>query len=166
MAWVLGVMMAMTLTSPAFKAGGEIQSKYSCQGQDLSPALTWEGVPAGARSLALVVDDPDAPDPAAPKVTWVHWVVYDIPTTATGLPEGASGPSLPTGTRVAKNDWGHEVWGGPCPPVGRHRYVFTLYALDVSLPSEGPRTKAELEKAMHGHVLASAHLMGTYEKSQ
>jgi Raf kinase inhibitor-like YbhB/YbcL family protein len=163
---VLGVLMAMTLTSPSFKAGSGLQDKYTCQGQDVSPELAWSGVPAGTRSLALVVDDPDAPDPAAPKRTWVHWVIYDIPPTATGLPEGASGPSLPTGTRVAKNDWGREVWSGPCPPVGRHRYFFTLYALDVSLPHDGPTTKAELEKAMRGHVLGTAQLMGTFEKGQ
>ncbi|HVU51719.1 MAG TPA: YbhB/YbcL family Raf kinase inhibitor-like protein [Polyangia bacterium] len=158
--------MAMTLTSPSFKSGGEIPRRHTCQGQDASPALAWADVPSGARSLALVVDDPDAPDPAAPKTTWVHWVVYDIPANATGLPEGAGAGSLPSGARVAKNDFGHAAWGGPCPPVGRHRYFFKLYALDITLPKEGAATKAALEKAMRGHVLAEAQLQGTYEKGR
>jgi len=157
--------MTMTLTSPSFAAGGEIPRRHTCQGQDVSPALAWAGVPAGAKTLALVVDDPDAPDPAAPKTTWVHWVVFDIPATATGLPEGA-GAAPPSGAHAAKNDWGRAAWGGPCPPVGRHRYFFTLYALDVSLPPDPVSTKADLEDAMQGHVLASAQLRGTYEKSR
>jgi Raf kinase inhibitor-like YbhB/YbcL family protein len=155
--------MAMVLTSSSFKEGGEIPRRHTCQGQDLSPALAWSEVPAAARTLALIVDDPDAPDPAAPKMTWVHWVVFDIPTTATGLPEGA-GTALPRGARAGKNDWGRAAWGGPCPPVGRHRYFFKLFALDMSLPPDDVTTKAELEKAMRGHVLASAQLMGTYQK--
>ncbi len=157
--------MTMTLTSPSFAAGGEIPRRHTCQGQDVSPALAWAGVPAGAKTLALVVDDPDAPDPAAPKTIWVHWVVFDIPATATGLPEGA-GTAPPLGAHAAKNDWGRAAWGGPCPPVGRHRYFFKLYALDVSLPPDPVSTKADLEDAMQGHVLASAELMGTYEKSR
>ena len=156
--------MGMRLTSPSFEAGGEIPRRHTCQGPDLSPALEWADVPAGAKTLALVVDDPDAPDPAAPKMIWVHWVVFDIPATATGLPEGA-GAGLPTGARAAKNDWGRLTWGGPCPPVGRHRYFFKLYALDTSLPPDRVSTKGELETAMQGHVLASAQLMGTYAKS-
>ncbi len=155
--------MAMTLTSPSFKEGGEIPRRHTCQGQDLSPALAWADVPAGARTLALVVDDPDAPDPAAPKTTWVHWVVFDIPASVTGLPEGAGG-ALPAGARAGKNDWGRAAWGGPCPPVGRHRYFFKLFALDVILPPDEVTGKAELERAMRGHVLASAQLMGTYQK--
>jgi Raf kinase inhibitor-like YbhB/YbcL family protein len=164
MAMVLGVLLAMTLTSPSFKAGGAIPSNHTCQGKDVSPALAWTEVPAGAKTLALVVDDPDAPDPAAPKTTWVHWVVFDIPATATGLPEGGGG-SLPAGTRVGKNDWGRAVWNGPCPPVGRHRYFFKLYALDVSLPKDFVATKADLEKAMRGHVIGEAQLVGTYAKA-
>ena len=156
-------MSAMRLTSPSFEEGGEIPRHHTCQGEDVSPALAWTDVPAGAKTLALVVDDPDAPDPAAPRMTWVHWVVFDIPATATGLPEGA-GAALPAGARAAKNDWGRAAWGGPCPPVGRHRYFFKLYALDASLPPESVRTKADLEKATQGHVLASAQLMGTYAK--
>jgi Raf kinase inhibitor-like YbhB/YbcL family protein len=158
--------MTMTLTSPSFAAGGEIPRRHTCQGQDVSPALAWGGVPGGAKTLALVVDDPDAPDPAAPKTIWVHWVVFDIPATATGLPEGAGAAPPPPGARAAKNDWGRTAWGGPCPPVGRHRYFFKLYALDVSLPHDLVATKADLEDAMQGHVLASTQLMGTYEKSR
>jgi Raf kinase inhibitor-like YbhB/YbcL family protein len=166
MVTVMGVLMAMTLTSPSFKAGGEIPGRYTCQGEDVSPPLSWSGLPSGTRSLALIVDDPDAPDPSAPKKTWAHWIVYDLPATATGLPEGASGPSLPSGARVVENDFGNEAWGGPCPPVGRHRYFFKLYALDTTLPPEGVATKAALEKAMKGHVLGEAQLMGTYEKGR
>jgi Raf kinase inhibitor-like YbhB/YbcL family protein len=165
MSLVLGVLMAMTLTSPSFKASGEIPPRHTCQGQDISPALAWADIPAGAKTLALVVDDPDAPDPAAPKMTWVHWVVYNIPVTATGLPEGSSG-ELPSGSRVGKNDFGRAVWNGPCPPVGRHRYFFTLYALDTSLSHDFVTTKADLEKAMRGHVLGSVQLMGTYQKTR
>jgi Raf kinase inhibitor-like YbhB/YbcL family protein len=166
MEMMLMAMMAMTLTSPSFKAGGEIPRRHTCQGDDVSPALAWTSVPDGTRALALVVDDPDAPDPAAPKTVWVHWVLYDIPTSATGLPEGAAGATLPPGTRVAANDWGRASWSGPCPPVGKHRYFFKLYALDASLPKPGVKTKADLEKAMRGHVLGEAQLMGTYVKSR
>ena len=155
---------APTLTSPAFRDGGAIPRVHTCQGQDLSPALAWSGIPAGAKSLALVVDDPDAPDPAAPRTTWVHWVVYDIPATAAGLPEGARAGSLPGGTREGLNDWRRRGYGGPCPPVGRHRYFFKLYALDAALGDLGAPTRAELERAMEGHVLARAQLVGTYEK--
>jgi Raf kinase inhibitor-like YbhB/YbcL family protein len=155
--------MAMTLTSPSFEEAGEIPRRHTCQGEDVSPALEWTGIPAGAKTLALVVDDPDAPDPAAPKMTWVHWVVFDIPATASGLPEGA-GAGLPAPARAGNNDWGRTAWGGPCPPVGRHRYFFKLYALDASLPPDGVSTKAELERAMQGHLLASAQLTGTYQK--
>jgi Raf kinase inhibitor-like YbhB/YbcL family protein len=156
--------MTMRLMCPSFEAGGEIPRRHTCQGEDLSPALDWADVPAGAKTLALVVDDPDAPDPAAPKMTWVHWVVFNIPATTSGLPEGL-GAALPATARAAKNDWGRRSWGGPCPPVGRHRYFFKLYALDASLPPDGVHTKADLESAMQGHVLASAQLMGTYAKS-
>ena len=153
----------MDIHSTAFADHGPIPALYTCDGEDLSPALAWTDVPAGAKTLALVVDDPDAPDPAAPKMTWVHWVVFDIPAAATGLPEGA-GVALPAGARAAKNDWGRPAWGGPCPPVGRHRYFFKLYALDASLAAVNVSTKAALEKAMQGHVLAQAQLMGTYKR--
>jgi len=156
--------MAMTLTSPSFEASGEIPRRHTCQGDDVSPPLAWANVPAGAKTLALIVDDPDAPDPAAPKMTWVHWVVFDIPATTIGLAEGAS-EELPAGAHTAQNDWGRRSWGGPCPPIGRHRYFFKLYALDAVLRPDGVTTKADLEKAMQGHVLASVQLMGTYAKS-
>jgi len=153
--------MALAVHSPAFRDGGEIPKRFTCQGRDAPPELDWSGVPAGAKSLALIVDDPDAPDPAAPKRTWVHWVLYDIPPAATGLPEGGA---LPPGTRQGTNDWSRTGYGGPCPPVGRHRYFFKLYALDLRLGDIGAPTKAELERAMEGHVLARAQLVGTYEK--
>lgn len=156
----------LVLTSPAFTDGGEIPGLHTCDDRDLSPALEWSGAPEGARSFALVVDDPDAPDPRAPKTTWVHWVVFDIPAGATELPEGATAATLPQGTRQGINDWKRPSWGGPCPPIGRHRYFFKLYALDVAhLPLERP-TKAALEKAMEGHVLARTELVGTYQRSR
>jgi Raf kinase inhibitor-like YbhB/YbcL family protein len=154
----------MELVSPAFAPNGEIPSRYTCEGEDLSPPLRWSGVPAGAKSLALVVDDPDAPDPRAPKRTWVHWVLHSIPPSATGIDEGAEPEDLPSGTGVGKNDWGRTEYGGPCPPIGRHRYFHKLYALDVDLAGLRSPTKAELEKAMAGHVLARAELVGTYQK--
>jgi len=153
----------MTLTSSAFSQGAEIPTQYTCEGRDLSPPLAWGGVPAGTRSLALIVDDPDAPDPAAPQRTWVHWVVTDLSPSTTGLAEGPD--RLPDGARVGKNDWKRSMWNGPCPPIGRHRYFFKLYALDTVLGLEQP-TKADVEKAMKGHVIASAELMGTYQKKQ
>jgi hypothetical protein len=152
----------LTISSPAFTAKGKIPRKHTCEGDDLAPALAWSGVPAGTKSLALVVDDPDAPDPKAPKTTWVHWVLYDIPPSATGLPEGAG--SLPSGTRHGRNDWKRTGYGGPCPPIGRHRYFFKLYALDATLGDLGEPTKAELEQAMRGHVVAQAEIVGTYQK--
>jgi hypothetical protein len=156
--------MTMTLTSTAFADHGEIPRLYTCQGKDVSPPLAWSGVPAGARSLALIVDDPDAPDPAAPKMTWVHWVLYNIPPQDAGLPEGATAKSLPSGTLEGSNDWQRTGYGGPCPPIGRHRYFHKLYALDTVLPDLRKPTKAALEKAMQGHVLAQVQLVGTYQK--
>jgi Raf kinase inhibitor-like YbhB/YbcL family protein len=158
--------MALVLTSSAFSHQGSIPSLYTCEGRDVSPPLAWSGVPAGARSLALVVDDPDAPDPAAPKRTWVHWVLYDIPVATLVLPEGVASSNLPRGTREGTNDWGRTGYGGPCPPIGRHRYVHKLYALDVTLGDRGALRKVELEKVMEGHVLAKAELIGTYEKTR
>jgi Raf kinase inhibitor-like YbhB/YbcL family protein len=152
----------LSLESPAFTAKGRIPRKHTCEGDDVSPALAWSGVPAGAKSLALIVDDPDAPDPRAPRMTWVHWVLYDIPPDAPGLPEGAT--SLPAGTREGRNDWKRTGYGGPCPPVGRHRYFHKLYALDVALGDLGEPSKAKLEAAMKGHILAHAELVGTYQK--
>ncbi|HXB56551.1 MAG TPA: YbhB/YbcL family Raf kinase inhibitor-like protein [Vicinamibacteria bacterium] len=157
--------MTLSLTSPSFAPGGSIPSRFTCEGKDASPRLVWSGVPPDARSLALVVDDPDAPDPRAPKMTWVHWILYNLPPGATGLPEGVRPGDLPGGTREGVNDWGRTGYGGPCPPVGRHRYFHKLYALDLVLPDLVRPTKPKLEKAMEGHILARVELMGTYEKS-
>ena len=156
--------MALALTSPAFSHEGAIPKLYTCQGKDISPALAWSGLPKGTKSLALIVDDPDAPDPKAPKMTWVHWVLYNIPPTATGLKEAIAPNALPAGTLEGKNDWKRTGYGGPCPPIGRHRYFHKLYALDAVLPDLKSPTKAELEKAMEGRVLGKAVLMGTYKK--
>jgi Raf kinase inhibitor-like YbhB/YbcL family protein len=158
--------MAFSLRSPSFEPQGEIPAKQTCEGGDASPALTWSDAPAGTKSFALIVDDPDAPDPRAPKTTWVHWVVYDIPAAANALPEGATAAALPAGTREGINDFKHAGYGGPCPPIGRHRYFHKLYALDVVLGDLRTPTKAALEKAMAGHVLAEAQLVGTYEKKE
>lgn len=151
----------MILTSPAFTHKGEIPPRHTCEGSDLSPPLTWTEVPSGTLSLVLVVDDPDAPDPRAPVRTWVHWIVFNIPPTTNTLPEGGS---LPDGARHGLNDWKRPGYGGPCPPIGRHRYFFKLYALDTTLPALTKPTKAELEQSMRGHVLDSAELIGTYQK--
>ncbi|WP_087648815.1 YbhB/YbcL family Raf kinase inhibitor-like protein [Caballeronia choica] len=156
--------MTLTLTSQAFRQNSAIPAKHTCQGADVSPPLAWAGVPANAKSLVLIVDDPDAPDPAAPKMTWVHWVLYNIPPTAAGLPEGAATEALPSGTLEGTNDFQRAAYGGPCPPVGRHRYFHKLYALDTVLPDLKSPTKVALEKAMLGHVLTHAELIGTYQK--
>ncbi len=158
--------MAFTITSAAFREGGEIPVRHTCEGDDLSPPLSWFGLPAGTKSLALIVDDPDAPDPARPRMTYVHWVLYGIPPTASGLAEGIRRDALPAGTREGLNDWKRAGYGGPCPPVGRHRYFFKLYALDANLGDLGKTTKAQLLGAMTGHILAEAQLMGTYEKQR
>jgi Raf kinase inhibitor-like YbhB/YbcL family protein len=159
--------MSFTLTSDAFEHQGEIPAKYTCEGDDTSPELAWSDAPAGSESFALVVDDPDAPDPKAPKTTWVHWVLYNLPPAVTELPAGAGGgEGMPAGASDGRNDWKRTGYGGPCPPIGRHRYFFKLYALDARLPDlEGP-TKARLEAAMEGHVLGRAELIGTYQKSK
>lgn len=156
--------MALTIKSPAFEDGAPMAPKYTCEGNDVSPPLQWEGVPEGTRSLALIVDDPDAPDPAAPKTTWVHWVLYNLPPETAGLPEGAGAGKLPSGTLDGVNDWRRTGYGGPCPPIGRHRYFHKLYALDVMLENLGKPTKDRLLTAMEGHVLEWAEVVGTYQK--
>jgi Raf kinase inhibitor-like YbhB/YbcL family protein len=158
--------MSLMITSTAFASGRGIPSLYTCQGNDISPPLAWTDGPAGTKSFALIVDDPDAPDPAAPSMTWVHWVLYNVDSTARALPQGVQPSALPTGTREGINDWGRTGYGGPCPPIGRHRYFHKLYALDTLLPDLKRPTKAALEKAMQGHILAEAQLVGTYEKSE
>jgi Raf kinase inhibitor-like YbhB/YbcL family protein len=158
--------MTLTLTSTAFTDGGAIPRKYTCEGDDISPPLAWSGVPAGTQSLALIVDDPDAPDPAKPQRVWVHWVLYNLPPDSTGLAEGIATSALPAGTGEGLNDWDRTGYGGPCPPIGRHRYFHKLYALDTRLDGLTTPRKAALEAAMKGHVLAEATLLGTYIKGQ
>ncbi|MFA5899338.1 MAG: YbhB/YbcL family Raf kinase inhibitor-like protein [Hyphomicrobium sp.] len=153
----------MKITSPEFDDGGEIPARFTCEGTDASPALAFSGVPGDAKSLVLIVDDPDAPDPKAPKMTYVHWVLYDLPPDTKSFPEGMQ--SLPAGTKEGLNDWKRTGYGGPCPPIGRHRYFFKLYALDTQLSGLEKPTKDEVLKAMQGHVLAEAQVIGTYQKS-
>ncbi|MFI5181063.1 MAG: YbhB/YbcL family Raf kinase inhibitor-like protein [Thermoanaerobaculia bacterium] len=156
----------MKIESNAFANNGSIPVKYTCEGPDVSPELAWSGAPAGTKSFALIVDDPDAPDPAAPKMTWVHWVLYDIPATTASLPEAVAPSALPKGTREGVNDWKRTGWGGPCPPIGRHRYYFKLYALDAVLPDLAKPAKTKLLDAMKGHILAETQIMGTYQKGK
>ncbi len=156
--------MTMQIGSSVFENGGGIPRRYTCDGEDRSPPLHWSGVPTQARSLVLIVDDPDAPDPAAPRMTWVHWVLFNLPPDSTGLDEAVPASSLPAGTGQGINDWKRTGYGGPCPPIGRHRYFFKLYALDVRLEGLSRPTKAEVERAMKGHVLARAELVGTYQR--
>ncbi|WP_371129656.1 YbhB/YbcL family Raf kinase inhibitor-like protein [Methylococcus capsulatus] len=159
-----GTAMALIITSEAFPPNGEIPRKYTCDGGDVSPPLTWSGLPPGTRSLALIVDDPDAPDPRAPRMTWVHWVLYNLPPEAPGLPEAVQ--ALPAGTLQGLNDWKRTGYGGPCPPIGRHRYFHKLYALDTVLPDLHRSDKAKLEQAMTGHVLGQAELIGIYQRAR
>jgi Raf kinase inhibitor-like YbhB/YbcL family protein len=156
----------MKLSSPDFAPGQNMPVRLTCEGEDASPALVWSDVPTGAKSLALIVEDPDAPDPRAPRTIWTHWVLYNLPPSSTGLPAGIDASGLPPGTREGKNDWGRTGYRGPCPPVGRHRYVHRLYALDTVLPDLGQPTRAELLRAMEGHVLEVAELIGTYQKQR
>ena len=155
--------MALKISSSAFADGGAIPKKYTCEGDDLSPPLAFSGVPDGTQSLALIVDDPDAPDPAAPKMTYVHWVLFDLPPDTTEIIEGMV--ALPGGTKSGLNDWKSPGYGGPCPPIGRHRYFFKLYALDARLEGLSAATKADVLAAMQGHVLAEAQIVGTYQKA-
>ena len=152
------------LTSSAFSEGQPIPRAYTCDGVNISPPLEWSGVPKTARTIAIVCDDPDAPD--APGGAWVHWVLYNLPPTATGIVEGGASGSLPAGTRDGVNDWGRTGYGGPCPPIGRHRYFHKLYALDVALADLGKAKKADVERAMKGHVVAESTLIGTYQKGR
>jgi Raf kinase inhibitor-like YbhB/YbcL family protein len=156
----------MKLTSSAFGENQSIPKLYTCEGKDVSPPLAWSGVPANAKTLALIVDDPDAPDPAAPRMTWVHWVLYNIPASATALPEGVTAGGLPKGALEGTNDWQRTGYGGPCPPIGRHRYFHKLYALDAVLPDLKKPSKAALEQALKGHIIAQAQLIGTYQKGK
>lgn len=156
--------MSFLLNSAAFSNQGPIPPRYTCEGKDVSPPLAWSGVPPDTQSLALIVDDPDAPDPAAPRTIWVHWLLCNLPADTTELPEGLH--ALPPGTLQGLNDWRKTGYGGPCPPIGTHRYFHKLYALDCVLPNLGQPTKGQLENAMHGHILAQAELIGTYRKGK
>ena len=150
----------MEIKSPAFAHGDSIPPKYTCDGADVSPPLSFAGVPAGAKSLALIADDPDAP-----AGTWVHWVVWNIPAGAKSLEEGVPArEALPNGARQGINDFRRIGYGGPCPPSGTHRYFFKLYALDTMLDLPASTTKQDLEKGMQGHTLAQAELMGRYRR--
>ena len=153
--------MSFTIKSTAVADGVEIPSKYTCEGKDVSPPLTWEGVPGNTRSLVLIVDDPDAPDPDAPRMTWAHWVLYNIPPDTSGLAEGGA---LPSGAEEGVNDWKRTGYGGPCAPIGRHRYFHKLYALDTVIKGLSRPDKDRIEKAMKGHIIAETELVGTYEK--
>ncbi len=157
--------MTLKVTSSAFQQGGSIPSQYTCEGKDISPPLAWSGIPSNAKSIALIVDDPDAPDPAKPQRVYVHWVVYNIPSGTSSLSENASKSGMPKGSVQGKNDWGKAEYGGPCPPIGRHRYFFELYALDTELTGLSGATKADVERTMKGHVVDSGELMGTYQKA-
>lgn len=154
----------MMLTSTVFFQGGDIPQRYTCDGQELSPPLVWSGLPAETQSLALIIDDPDAPDPDAPKSTWVHWVLYNIPPSVSELPEGMPARALPQEIRQGVNSWERTGYGGPCPPVGRHRYFHKIYALDTVLPDLGNPTKRRLEEAMEGHILDRAEMVVQYQR--
>jgi Raf kinase inhibitor-like YbhB/YbcL family protein len=157
--------MPLQISSPRFRDGDPIPIAYTCEGDDLPPPLHWEGEPAGTKSFALVVEDPDAPDPRNPQRTWVHWVLYNLPPHLHDIPESLLPGGLPEDVREGLNDWKRRGYGGPCPPIGRHRYFHRLYALDTVLPDLGmTATRSQLEHAMAGHVLAEAALVGTYQK--
>jgi Raf kinase inhibitor-like YbhB/YbcL family protein len=158
--------MTFNLTSPAFPPNGSIPAKYTCEGADIAPPLQWSGAPNGTKTFALIVDDPDAPDPAKPQRVYVHWVVYNIPAGTTKLPENAAKSGLPSGAVQGTNDWGKQTYGGPCPPIGRHRYFFKLYALDSELTGLNKPNKAQVEKAIQGHIIGNAEVIGTYEKAK
>ncbi len=153
--------MNLQITSTAFAEGQPVPDRYTCAGQDVSPPLAWSGAPTGAKSFALIADDPDAPTG-----TWVHWVIFNLPPTAAALGEDTPpSPELPDGSKQGVNDFGNSGYGGPCPPPGKpHRYFFNIYALDATLDLKPGATKKELLKAMEGHILAEGRLIGTYQR--
>jgi Raf kinase inhibitor-like YbhB/YbcL family protein len=155
--------MVFTLTSSAFTHDHAIPPLYTCDGEDRSPPLAWSDIPPGTQSFVLMIDDPDAPDPQAPKLTWVHWLLYNLPATIDHLDAGC--PTLPSGTKLGLNNWHRTQYGGPCPPIGRHRYFHQLYALDCLLPDLHHPTQAQLTQAMKGHILGKAELVGTYQRA-
>jgi Raf kinase inhibitor-like YbhB/YbcL family protein len=154
--------MLFTLTSSAFAHDRPIPALYTCDGEDRSPPLAWSGVPPGTQSFVLMIDDPDAPDPQAPKLTWVHWLLYNLPASTDRLDAGCQ--TLPPGTKLGLNNWHRTAYGGPCPPIGRHRYFHKLYALDMLLPDLHHPTQAQLIQAMGEHILGQAELVGTYQR--
>ena len=156
--------MALKLYSEAFSSGAEIPARYTCKGSGVSPPLNWQGVPEASRSLVLIVDDPDAPDPQAPQMVWVHWVLINIPPEINSLVEHITSASLPPGVVEGINDWQNLGYGGPCPPIGRHRYFHKLYALDTVLEGLNEPSKATVEVAMQGHIIAQTELIGTCQK--
>jgi len=151
----VAIMETMSISSSAFKHGEAIPARYTCDGTDVSPPLAIGKTPDAARTLALIMEDPDAP-----MGSWVHWVAWDIPAQTREIPEN----SVPSGVRQGRNSWNRNSYGGPCPPAGTHRYFFRLYALDTELDVSHSATKAELERAMQGHILARGELMGTYRR--
>ncbi|MEY6431677.1 YbhB/YbcL family Raf kinase inhibitor-like protein [Thioalkalicoccus limnaeus] len=157
--------MALVLSSQAFAEGEEIPRRFTCDGEDVSPDLAWSGIPEGTQSLVLIVDDPDAPNPAAPRMVWDHWLLYNLPPDCAGLPAAVTRAALPPGTGEGVNSWGRTGYGGPCPPIGRHRYFHRLYALDMRVAGLGEPTKDQLLLAIEGHILARTELVGTYERS-
>jgi Raf kinase inhibitor-like YbhB/YbcL family protein len=155
-----GKKMEIKVTSPAFEEGGMIPSKYTCDGEDISPPLQWEGVPEGTKSIALISDDPDAP-----MGTWVHWVLYNLPAETNELEENnPPDETLPNGARQGVSDFGRTGYGGPCPPSGTHRYFFKIYALDTELDLAAGASKRQLLKAMEGHILDHGELIGKYKR--
>ena len=156
--------MSLTIISPSFSNNGIIPLRHTCDGLDISPALKWTGVPEAARSLVLIVEDPDAPDPIAPKTRWVHWILYNLPVASSGMPEGVSASDISSIARQGLNDWRRLGYSGPCPPIGVHRYFFLLYALDVMLPDLRHPIRAALQSAMQNHVIECADLVGRYQR--
>lgn len=156
--------MTFAITSSAFVDQGEIPIRYTCEGEDVSPPLKWTDLPVGTESFVLIVDDPDAPDPAAPRIVWVHWVPYKLPAAARQLTEAVTRSALPPGTCEGTNDWKRPGYGGPCSQIGRHRYFHKIHALNTVLPALRDPTKAAIEKAMADHILGKAEIVGTYCK--
>ncbi|HAZ13012.1 MAG: hypothetical protein A2X86_09490 [Bdellovibrionales bacterium GWA2_49_15] len=154
--------MPLTLSSPAFHHNEEIPQKYTCEGTEVSPPLDVSNPPEGTKSFALIVDDPDAPDPKAPKMTWIHWVFYNLPVNVSTIPEKSA--AAPAGSLPGLNSWKKIGYGGPCPPIGQHRYFHKLYALDILLPDLKNPGKEKLLDAMKGHILEEATLIGLYQK--
>ena len=156
------IVIPMMVRSPSFKQEGAIPARYTCDDQNVSPPLEWAGVPTDTKSLALIVDDPGTQNSDAPRMAWVHWVIYNIPSDSHGMPESAVAEPIQPGTLLGLNDWHHTGYEGPCPTTGKSSYFFKLYALDTLLPDLKRPTKAALETAMHGHILGQSTLVGFY----